>query len=296
MQKTLLALLGNVIDYGLPPSSPIEQSIQNYAGYIGGLEGWIVNRLVCYPESLDMLASFLKSTSMPLENEFWPLTYLGGPFSEFDKGLERIKEFSELTDKARFLAYELQAPEGELDSKLLLKYANKLAPYSDFNNEVYIELSWDQHLMDNIHCLADTEIFCAKVRLDDVAAATPEPALVAEFIQECINLGMGFKFAGGLDHPLYKKDLSDTKLTYGFLNILVACLFIEVHDFTQKEITEILTDTDADSFKFDEQELAWKDLKTNLESIESFREIFVSYESCSVEESLKGLRKLNFLV
>jgi hypothetical protein len=103
------------------------------------------------------------------------------------------------------------------------------------------------------------------------------------------------KFTAGLHHPVRLfHDSVQTKM-HGFLNVLGAGVLALEHDWTQREITQMLEDEDAGSFSFTEDVFAWREWKISTEAIAGRRKLVTSLGSCSFDEPREDLRSLNLL-
>lgn len=161
---------------------------------------------------------------------------------------------------------------------------------------VYWEVPTDK--LDELTRVKEASNF-AKIRMGGVTAdAFPTPKDVAAFIRECARLKLPFKATAGLHHPLR----GDYKLTYedkapkatmhGFINVLMAAAFAW-NEIAQVE--EVLSEVDPHAFSFGET-ASWKEFSITKEQIKDTREnFFHSIGSCSFEEPVQDLKKLNWL-
>jgi hypothetical protein len=67
------------------------------------------------------------------------------------------------------------------------------------------------------------------------------------------------------------------------------------HDWTEKQIEEMLDDEDPSSFSFTDDSFAWRDWKISAERIAIHRELVTSLGSCSFDEPREDLRALKLL-
>jgi hypothetical protein len=103
------------------------------------------------------------------------------------------------------------------------------------------------------------------------------------------------KFTAGLHHPVRLfHDSVQTKM-HGFLNVLGAGVLALEHDWTSKEIAQMIDDEDAGSFSFTEDFFAWRDWRISTEAIAARRELVTSFGSCSFDEPREDLRALKLL-
>jgi len=78
---------------------------------------------------------------------------------------------------------------------------------------------------------------------------------------------------------------------HGFLNVLVATTLAASHDLTLREIQEILACRDAKAFSFNSSGLSWGEHRATIEQIETGRDIFRAFGSCSVSEPIEDLTR-----
>ncbi len=118
--------------------------------------------------------------------------------------------------------------------------------------------------------------------------AIPTPAQVAQTILACRDYGIPMKFTAGLHQPLRQSE------THGFLNIFGAGQLAE--RLPPHELEQLISDTDASHFVFDERGFSWgKHTVTDSAIKQQRREFLLSYGSCSFDEPRDGLRALNLL-
>jgi hypothetical protein len=103
------------------------------------------------------------------------------------------------------------------------------------------------------------------------------------------------KFTAGLHHPvrLYH-DSVQTKM-HGFLNMLGAGVLALEHDWTEKQIAEMLEEEDAETFSFSDDFFGWRDWRIAADRIAIHRELVTSLGSCSFDEPRDDLRALKLL-
>ena len=105
-----------------------------------------------------------------------------------------------------------------------------------------------------------------KLRTGGVTAeAFPSSAQIAIALTAAGTRGVPIKFTAGLHHPVRLfHDSVQTKM-HGFLNVLGAGVLALEHDWTQREITQMLEDEDAGSFSFTEDFFAWREWRISTE-------------------------------
>lgn len=155
---------------------------------------------------------------------------------------------------------------------------------------VFVEIT-DLALLDVIA----EERLGAKIRTGGVTPdAFPAVEHVASFIRACRDRAVPFKATAGLHHPLrcvkpltYAPDAPSGTM-HGFLNVFLAAAF-------EGSEEEILRETSASAFSFDDQGASWRGLKVNLEGLHNMRQFGISFGSCSFEEPIEDLVALGWL-
>jgi len=136
----------------------------------------------------------------------------------------------------------------------------------------------------------------AKIRTGGITAdAFPAIGSIAEFLRACKAKGVAFKATAGLHHPLrcvkpltYEPNAA-TGTMHGFLNVFLAAALLD-------DAEEILAETDAKAFAFDDDGVTWRDARVTTEELTAMRHTFAtSFGSCSFEEPINDLRDLNLL-
>jgi hypothetical protein len=103
------------------------------------------------------------------------------------------------------------------------------------------------------------------------------------------------KFTAGLHHPVRLfHDSVQTKM-HGFLNVLGAAVLGLEHDWTEKQIAEMLEEEDAAAFSFSDDFFAWRDWRIATDRVAIHRELVTSLGSCSFDEPRDDLRALKLL-
>ena len=131
--------------------------------------------------------------------------------------------------------------------------------------------------------------------------AIPSADAIADFLCEAAARRLPFKATAGLHHPLrslhpltYEQD-SPQAMMHGFLNVFLAAAFAW-HGTKRGVILEILNETEAGAFAFGERAVEWGGHKLHTQQIAEARRDFAhSFGSCSFEEPVTDLRKLDLL-
>ena len=79
---------------------------------------------------------------------------------------------------------------------------------------------------------------------------------------------------------------------HGFLNVLSATALLEPNDLSRQEMETILECEDPAQFVFDDEGLKFREWTADLDDIDSARDLFIGFGSCSIEEPLSDLKAL----
>jgi hypothetical protein len=128
------------------------------------------------------------------------------------------------------------------------------------------------------------------------ASAFPASEKIAFAIKSCRDFEIPMKCTAGLHHPIrHYNDGVKTKM-HGFINVFSAGILNVCFNLSEVVITEILEDEDAEDFHFSESSFGWKEYHVLASLVQEAREQFlISYGSCSFDEPVEDLKKLNLL-
>jgi len=247
-----------------------------------------IRRFVIPVNWLPELGAWLKQQTIDPDRP-WQLSVLGTSLEGFRQDLLAIERFEALVeDRALVDAYEVKAAPEDVTLGALRAVAN--AGFED----AYVELPWGPGVDTAWQTLAESEVVGAKARMGGLeAAAFPSGDAVATFLREMVSVDVPFKLTAGLHEPFPHRDERTGAMAHGFLNVLVAGVLATAHDLTTQEIVRILSETDPTAFWFTDGGLGWVDLEADLEEIAEFRVLFGGIGTCSLDEPLAGLRRLN---
>lgn len=142
----------------------------------------------------------------------------------------------------------------------------------------------------------------AKMRTGGITAdAFPSAREVGRFIARAAELLVPFKATAGLHHPVcgdyaltYEDGASRARM-FGFLNVFVAAAFAQSRP-PERVLIEIVDDSEIASFRFSEDELAWRGRTVTARQIASARSsLGLAFGSCSFQEPVDELRGLGLL-
>ncbi len=128
--------------------------------------------------------------------------------------------------------------------------------------------------------------------------AFPPSVVVARVLGACAAARVPFKATAGLHHPVraahrvtYEREAPSATM-HGFLNVFVAASLLLSGKANAAVATQVLEDEIPGSFRFDDEGLAWRDLKMSVAEIAAARRFARSFGSCSFEEPVTTLGSL----
>lgn len=281
-------LMEHSIDYaGLFPPAKLSlgAAIKEYNTLVQGPQEWIIDRFVCPVDDLEDLVGELPEEST--------VTVIGRPgeVAADTQALELAQG-----KMLAISAYEIKVPQGD-GLPGAVAGVKKLAKDVGLGLEVFLEVGWGEGMVDALHDSASIyEEAGFKARTGGTTPdAFPSTEQLAQFISECAALEMPFKFTAGLHDPIrhYDEDLGVYR--HGFLNVLVAAALAVTQDLTRREIQSILESDQPSHFHFGVDEIRVGEHWLEVEAIQSFRDVFGGFGSCSVDEPIEGLAKLGLL-
>ncbi len=298
MRRALGVLLSGIVDYAglFPPAKlNVTDSVENYLRYFHGPEKWFVGRFVCSSGKLPELARELAEHP---EEPFIPVSVIGQASTDRKSWEHALTHDSAAMNKfmvdvenhAEIEGFEIRVPDHE-------HLASYVADLHGFNEaDVFVELPWSPEMDDSLTLLAELEWLSAKARTGGLeASAFPSAEQVVGFVQQCSHFDLRFKLTAGLHHPLPVREKETGAEMHGFLNILVALALLNGHELSRREMEDVLLERDAQAFSFTDEGLAYKGMTASMDDIETVRDVFVSYGSCSVEEPLEDLKAMGLL-
>lgn len=295
MTRALTALLDGVIDYaGLFPPARLEMplAVNEFLALRNGPHAWMVDRFACTVSRLGELADELEKHEL---EEAIGIAAIGAVAPDLKHLETSARHDAELLEKFRLRigqlavveSYEVRIPENHHVEACL----GAVDPVEV--EEIFLELPFAEGLDTAISTIAGSEYAMAKARLGGVNSKEDFPSAesVAAFIQGCAQLDLPFKLTAGLHHPFPVDDPLTGGRMHGFLNVLIATAMAMQHDFSRRELEELLV-SPAEAFCFGETTISFGDAILKLDQLEETRDLFTSFGSCSVEEPVEDLAKL----
>ena len=302
--NSLRALLSHAIDYAglFPPASlTLEPALQNYSEYIRTPDVWMLGAFILPVAEFGAagrgLAQFERNHQLRI-SALGPKTDNAETFqTSLSAAMESIASFQAMSGEAAVIEqFEMPLPanvsadtfkmiRATIDSQLRTFWE---APAGGAERAIKL-------IAENNRSHAGGKLGF-KLRTGGVTAnAFPSSAEIAVALMDAGSHLVPIKFTAGLHHPVRIFHESVQTKMHGFLNVLGAGVLGLEHDWTEKQIVEMLEDEDATSFSFAEDSFAWRDWKVTSERVAAHRELVTSLGSCSFDEPREDLRALNLL-
>lgn len=312
VRESVVNLLGGVVDYaGLFPPAKLEMrpTAENYASYVNSEHEWMLGRLIVPASRLTEFEDAAKGLLPRSEDgDAWLISALVSA-DDFEAGMDAIFAFNDRH------APEEDGGSGEANGLALVDVietgAGDVAGVDAILGalpeqlEAFIEIPWDGEIRGLVAAIGGDSSggASAKIRTGHVNAELIPPVdAVARFIATCASAGVPFKATAGLHHPIraeyaltYEKD-SARAVMHGYLNVFVASAMAHARRADEAALREILRETDASRFVFDEGAVRWGDLTVSSDELVAARERFaISFGSCSFTEPTDELAQLGLL-
>lgn len=290
-------LFEGIIDYaGLFPPAKLKlpDAFNSFLALQKGEFSWMVNRFVCPANQLADLASLLQDQKPDAEFFVSVIGDWADDFAEWESKLEinaqQMDSFFRQTDGlAEIAGLEIRIPSNKTPSAL-----HDLKAFQHI--DVYAEVPLNDQMAENLAAVAETDWIKAKGRTGSIHAdQIPSPAALTEFLIQALDLELPFKLTAGLHEPLYHFDDGVGANLFGFLNIMAACSAHLQQTLTPAEFENILTQTTSNDAAIQTGGWSWGDYRFSAAEVESMRDCFEGFGSCSVDEPVEGLKRINML-
>lgn len=311
MTDTARTLLASLVDYaGLFPPAKLDMgpAVEAYAHARAGEFEWMLGRFICpcsrlrefsQAASVLMPGSFARSgyRDHSAQGERWRVSVIID--DDLEKCLDTIDLFNEYhsheeNGRAMVDMLEMKAANvNDIDTSL------DVIPEGIFP---FFEFPVTTDCRGFVAALAGNSA-AAKIRTGGVVGnAFPTVTEVAAFLHACSAADVPFKATAGLHHPCrgpyrltYEKD-SPSCTMHGFLNIFIAAALVRTARCDEAATAEILAVEDPRAFKFSQDVVACGSHMVEVTDLALVRESFaLSFGSCSFDEPVEDLRKLNVL-
>jgi hypothetical protein len=298
MNNSLQDLLTNLIDYAglFPPAAlAMNSAARNYDAYRRGENSRRLGRFIVPVSRLEEFeraaADFLKTEE---KRDPWLLSALAG--SDLGADLTKIADFNErhASEKDAFIDTIETRAESAADIERQISLLPKpLISYFE------IPIAADPTQLITAIAAKDAR---AKVRTGGVRSDNfPSSFALARFIKTCADQDVPFKATAGLHHPLRSINRLTSEpdsapvLMHGFLNVFLAAAFA-YNGMDIEELVELLEERSPEAFQFDSGSVTWRGQMVVRGQLRNARSLFaISFGSCSFEEPIEDLQKINLL-
>jgi hypothetical protein len=284
--------LDELIDYaGIFPPAALDSidAANEYGSLIESANSWIVGNIAW---SVERLTDFDAFADKGLD---WSFAAIGRPATDSNSFTEARK--ADQLEMDRFLAsfpdsdistYEFKIPHLDLVERATRQFKS-LAKTTD----VYFELPWEMDISDALATIAGAEIYQVKFRTGGLKKEMyPTSEQLANAIKQAMDLEVPFKLTAGLHEPVAHLESSNGAQSHGFLNVFVAAAVAYHDDASLRQMVEILDVQEESRWKFSPGGVYLDDLHFTSNSLDEVRGMFTSFGSCSVQEPLAGLNRL----
>ena len=291
MLESTAALLTGVLDYAgtYPPASlPLADALRNYRTTIEGAHRQLVGRLVIPTANLAALQRLADAAS----HEPWPVTAILG--ADLSPSIETVTAHHAASHQNTPIMSVEVPPVAATEIRTI-----KRRLPSDL--DVFFEVPIDADFERRVGAIASVAA-CAKVRTGGVAStAFPTSQGLARVITQCADAGIPFKATAGLHHAVrgcyrltYEPD-SPEAIMHGFLNVCAAAAVVYA-GAGPRDVDEVLAESSADAFRFDEGALRWRGWEIRTADLAAARShLFRSFGTCSLAEPIEELERLQLV-
>jgi hypothetical protein len=291
-----------IIDYAglFPPASlSMLDAVTNYATYSQSEYNWVLGsfivpaaRLVDFEEAI----AGLPSVGTPFR---WDLSVLLGADPRAD--MESIHRFDAKRANSNSPAeVAIKSVEVKASNPDEVRRLDGLFPYDLM---VYVELPFSEGLQELVAAVRRALFCCGlKIRMGgETLDKFPAAEAVIEFLRLAVPTDLHIKATAGLHHPVRSmrrftnRSDSPTGMMHGFLNLFLAAAFLK-HGMDTAQVLDILKEESPSAFRFDEEEVSWRQHRLSGRSLFLARRNFAeSFGSCSFTEPIDDLRALHIL-
>ncbi|ELS05001.1 hypothetical protein Xen7305DRAFT_00047390 [Xenococcus sp. PCC 7305] len=288
-------LLTAIIDYAglFPPAKlRLQSAISNYRKYSQTRENWMLGHFVFPVSRLTELEADLVTSSS--------VKTLVAPFSlsvilseNWELELKQIQAFNQ-KNHLQIAAVEFKP--------LTPREIPRAISHLPKEIESFFEITLDENLELYLAVLKETNA-SAKIRTGGLTAgAFPKVDQLCQFIFASAEAQVPFKATAGLHHPLagnyvvsYQTNSFSVNMQ-GFLNLSILAALVYWQKLTRSEALTVLQESSLANFKFQEEDITWQNHSLNPAEIQESRKCFFrSFGSCSFQEPLDSLRRLQLL-
>jgi len=291
MTNSLRTLVAGAVDYAglFPPAGlDMESAVSNYARYADADQSWMLGRFVV---SVSRLDEFNAAARSHIAGVPWRLAVVIGDDVAGD--FERIARYNSGKNVARIDMAEVKA---ESTAQI-----DEIARSTPPGVRAFVELPSADDPRPLVGALAERRLR-AKIRAGGVKAnMIPSPENVARFVRACYGQSVGFKGTAGLHHPVRAEHAltyephAERAVMHGFLNVMLLAAFCH-NGIGVADAPRLIREENAANFHFSDDGVRWEDYFVADRELVSIRRRFaISFGSCSFEEPVADLKKLNLI-
>ena len=322
--KSIEALIYKLIDYAglFPPAKlPLNEALPNYLKYLNGEYSRMLANFIIPAKMLGELNDLIKSSGRVDPLHFSVLGSSGETEEEFLNNLkndiEEWKKFLANNPGAVTKFYEVKLPLEIITTQEAEEIGRFIGVVSEeitgsFGSDVilFFEATPDEGTTTD-EWKTDTDAVIEGIKMHNltknnagyklrtggvIASAFPLPEQVAFAIKHCLNRQIAMKCTAGLHHPVRHFNEEVRTRMHGFINIFGAGAIAIRHNISESEMIKMLEEEDPNAFEFTDDSFVWDKYTVSLEDIQYSREsLLISSGSCSFDEPIEDLQKLNLL-
>jgi hypothetical protein len=290
---TVKALMESLIDFAglFPPASlTMSEAVAAYDYYRRGPEAFALGLFVVPAERLREFGECL--AKVPDSGGEWRLSVI-----TTDDQVDEVERFEE-KHRARVI---VDAIETKVKTVTDIERYGIHGGMTGMTTLHYLEIPLDESVETLVGAMRPYLSMRAKLRTGGVTAgAFPSAEMIVRFLIACRDHSVAFKATAGLHHPLrgdYRltyADDSNRATMYGFLNVFLTALFLEV-GCSAADAVALLNERDITALQFTDDAVTWHGFRANIDTLTSFREHAASFGSCSFREPVDELQTLGLL-
>lgn len=316
MKPSVRAFLNQIIDYAglFPPAKlPMDEALRTYLhAKKTSPHSWMLGRFVCPTTRLQELLALAQGHEDASLLSLTTLGQQGSELSEFflclEDDLHAIRDFRGAwgTDTVIDTLEIPLAKDGDVETfTTWLGYAAEHMVQTKLRG--FLEIGKSPHWHDDVKRFADglrslydtwdQGMLGLKLRCGGITPeAFPSDSQIAFFLARCNDAEIPWKATAGLHHPRRHWDASLQLWHHGFLNVFGAGILAWTNHLTEADLVEILSDREAQHFRFEENAFAWKTWSCTTTQVAQARAAFATtFGSCSFAEPCQDLLAMGLL-
>ena len=268
-------------------------AVSNYATYRASDDSWALARFIITASRLEEFENEMREILPDLtEEKPWRMSALCGPV--LDQDLADVVAFNGRHKTIHVDSVEIKVTTPDDVGAFAASIPKGLRAYFE------VPLSTDPLPFITAIQKAGAR---AKIRTGGVRENMfPSGEEISGFLTMCCRHNVPFKATAGLHHPFCGKyrlsyDTDDNRkvLMYGFLNVMLAAVFIYA-GIRPELLAELMREPSPAGFTFDERGVSWRHHWASHEQMEEVRAGFaIAFGSCSFDEPIRAMKQLHLL-